>query len=411
MNSRDGIGDDGDNDGETKPPCFTIGAGDLLKGVTVVEFSQFISAPYVGQMLAQWGAEVWKIESPAGDPFRTWDGDLYGPPFQAYNQGKRSVVLDLKTPLGNRAAMDLVTGSDVLIENFRPGVLGRLGLGFPAIHAAAPHVVYCSISGFGEHGTRASEPGFDTLAQARTGLMSLLMDPENPKLRGPAFADGITGLTAVGAIAGALVKRYRTGRGSEVRTSLYESGVAFLGELVSNQTMVENRARDAQAFLFRTRDDQWLVVHLSGVPRFWSNLLAALDDDLLAADPRFADLALRRQNYEELADELGRRLLTGDRADWLSRLASADVPAAAVETIPSALANALTAELGMVQQPIEGMANTVPIVRNPVRVDGNRVVTPPAPAFGRDTVAALRLCGWDDELISTAVRDKAARIG
>lgn len=400
-----------ESSGMERTAVYPTAPSDLLSGVTIVEFSQFISAPYVGQILAQWGAEVWKVESPTGDPFRTWKGDLYGPPFQAYNQGKRSVVLDLKSELGQRAALELVRRSDVLIENFRPGVLDRLGLGYPAIRTTAPHVVYCSISGFGEHGSRGTEPGFDTLAQARTGLMSLLIDPDAPRLRGPALADGITGLTAASAIASALVKRYRTGRGSELRTSLYEASVSFLGELVSNQSMIENRARDAQAFLLPAGDERHLVIHLSGVERFWSNLGTVLDDDRLRNDPRFSTLDLRRANYEELSLEIGERLLSAGRDEWLDRLAAADVPAAAVNTIPSALADPLAAELGMIQDPLEGLANAVQTVRNPVRVDGRAVTGPPAPEFGRDTVAALRLCGWDDEAISGALRANAAYVG
>ncbi len=179
-----------------------------LAGVRVLELGNFISGPYAGQLLAEMGAEVIKVERPqGGDPFRSFDGTQLSPQFCAYNRGKRSVTIDINTSAGRNVLLKLAEGADVLLENFRPGVLDRLGLGWEVLQQKNPRLIYCSISGFGPDGPYADRPAYDTVAQSMSGFFSQLLDPERPRIAGPAMADAISGLYAALGIAAALAGR------------------------------------------------------------------------------------------------------------------------------------------------------------------------------------------------------------
>src|SRR5882724_3847479 len=163
-----------------------------LNEVRVVEIAHFITGPSASQLLADLGADVVKVEQPrVGDPFRAWNGGLYSPWFLAHNRSKRSLTLDLQTASGKEIISRLVTKADVLIENFRPGVAERLGIDYEKVRVLNPRLVYCSISGVGQTGPYAGRPSFDTIGQGLSGLLSLLVDPDNPRPVGPAFSDTI----------------------------------------------------------------------------------------------------------------------------------------------------------------------------------------------------------------------------
>ena len=199
-----------------------------LKGIKVVELGTFVTGPFAGMLLADLGATVIKVEVPGGgDPFRSYGGNLYGPQFQAFNAGKRSLALNLKSPEGVEALLRLLAASDILIENFRPGVLDKLGLGWATLHERSPRLIQCSITGFGTEGPNAERPCYDTVAQAASGYLSQFTDASTPDIRGPAVADSISGFYAAYGLLGALFERVRTGRGVKVEVSMLDALVAF----------------------------------------------------------------------------------------------------------------------------------------------------------------------------------------
>src|ERR1043165_1056313 len=192
-----------------------------LAGIRVLEVANFIAGPYAGALLADLGAEVVKIENPdGGDPFRGWHrGDTEQTAFWAYNRGKKSVTLNLREPAGREALRTLARDADVLLENMRPGVMDRLGLGYAQLQKVNPKLVFCSVTGFGPSGPYAERPAYDGVGQALGGLVSLLTDRTNPRPIGPNFADSLGGFFAAYGILGALVARARTGLGQKVDTS------------------------------------------------------------------------------------------------------------------------------------------------------------------------------------------------
>ena len=208
----------------------------MLEGVTVLDLGTMITGPLAAMLLADMGADVIKVEPPDGDPFRSFSKDGYSPQFVAYNRGKRSVVLDLRTADGQGALRRLLAGADVLIENYRPGTLARFGL--PAVLAAEfPRLVHCSITGFGRDGPYAARPAYDGVAQSYAGTLSLFLDPESPAVGGPTIADNVTGYTAALAVLGALVERGRTGRGRLVEVNMLEATMAFTPDAFTSQGM------------------------------------------------------------------------------------------------------------------------------------------------------------------------------
>ncbi|MEI9892295.1 MAG: CoA transferase [Caulobacteraceae bacterium] len=267
----------------------------VLNGVKVLEQGTFITGPCAAMMLADLGADVIKLESPGtGDPYRNFRGGYYSAHFQAYNRNKRAMGVDLKSE-GDRAIFyDLIRNADVYIQNFRPGAAGRMGADYETLKAINPRLVYCSISGFGQTGPYAARPSYDSVTQALSGFLGVAIDPAQPRILGPAMADAINGLyAALGALA-ALVERASTGQGRLLEVSMLEAMMHFavepftgyyaLGE-IPNAT---DRPRLAQAFILRTKDDRLIGLHLSSIEKFWTNLVEALDDEALRADPRFA---------------------------------------------------------------------------------------------------------------------------
>ena len=200
----------------------------VLSGIKVLEQGTFITGPAAGMFLADLGAEVIKIEQPgSGDPFRAFRGGLYSTHFQTYNRNKRSVTLNPKLPEDAAVFDELVKDADVYIQNFRPGAADRLGAGEAKLRGLNPRLVYCAISGFGQTGPAAARPAYDTVAQAASGFLKLLVNPANPRVVGPAVADAMTGFYAAYGILGALVERGRTGVGRKVEVSMLEAMCHF----------------------------------------------------------------------------------------------------------------------------------------------------------------------------------------
>ncbi len=352
-----------------------------LEGVRVIEIASYVTGPYAGMLLGDLGAEVLKIEPPEGDPFRGWEEGKYSPTFLGLNRNKKSVVLDLKQPEGRGALRRLLEGADVLVENHRPGVMERLGFGYAAVHESSPRLVYCSVTGFGPRGPDRDRPGYDTVGQARSGLLGMLTDLDDPQPLGVSLADHLTGLTAAYGVLGALLARERTGEGQLLETSLLQACLAFLSEnaaryLASGEVPTrETRTRLAQVFAFRAGDGLPFVVHLSSPPKFWEGLVGAIGRPKLLDDARFRSRPDRIKNHAALVAVLAEAFATAPRAAWLARLEERDVPCAPIATLEEVFDDAQVRELGMrvriahpERGPVDLVAPGVTLEKTPLRV-------------------------------------------
>ena len=350
-----------------------------LNGCRVVEISTMITAPLAGMMLADLGAEVVKVERREGDPFRSFAGALYSPHFAAFNRNKRSVVLDLQDPSGREALLKLVDESDVVLDNFRPGVLDRLKLATADLHARNPRIVHCSITGFGDDGPYSDRPAYDTVGQALSGIAGLSIDPANPRFAGTTISDNVTGMYAAYAILAALVERQKTGRGRRIEVNMMEASVAFMPDAFMNLEMLGlrndpfTRVAFSQSYVVRCQDGTLLAVHLSSQDKFWQGLLTVLAAPELGTDPRFARRPGRIENYLALADELQRRFATKPRAEWMSGLAGQDVPFAPVYRTDEVIDDAQVKALGTFRPMELPTGATVRCVQAPVLFDGERL--------------------------------------
>ena len=379
---------------------------DVLKGVRIVEQGTFITGPCCGMMLADLGADVIKIESPDGDPYRAYQGGSYSPHFQAYNRNKRSLALDMKQP-GDRGVFDtLIRDADVFIQNFRPGTADRLGAGAKRLQELNPKLVYCSISGFGGDGPYVDRPSYDSVAQALSGFLSVVVDPDRPRFLGPALADAITGIYASYGILGALFDRSRTGKGRVVEVSMLEAMAHFAVEpfaaffALGTVPKSSDRPRLAQAHILRTSDGGLIAIHLSSLEKFWTGLLAAVEAPELGTDPRFNTRLLRIDNYDALGRELDARFSRRTVADWVEKLGAADVPFAPINKVSDVVEDPQVKHLGLMV-PVENPHAAKQSVRPPVQFDGQRAQgVRPAPMLnehGDDIRARLTAAtGWPD---------------
>src|SRR5665213_1583073 len=366
-----------------------------LTGTRVVEQGTFITGPCAGMMLADLGADVIKIESPEGDPYRSYQKGQYSPHFQAYNRNKYSISLDLKSAPDREVFEELIGGADVYIQNFRPGTAERLGAGAKRLQALNPRLIYASISGFGSTGPYASRPSYDSVAQALSGFLSVVVDYKNPQFLGPALADAITGLYAAYGILGALVRRCQTGQGSLVEVSMLEAMAHFAVEpfaafFALGQTPTSaDRPRLAQAYILRTADERLIAIHLSSLEKFWQGLVAALDAPELSADPRFCTRLGRIAEYEALRVELDARFARQPLAHWVERLASNDVPYAPINRIDDVVDDQEVRHLGLIV-PVEGPHGASHAVRPAVQFGGQRARSVRAAPLLDEHGAAIR---------------------
>ncbi|MEY9907895.1 crotonobetainyl-CoA:carnitine CoA-transferase CaiB-like acyl-CoA transferase [Catenulispora sp. MAP12-49] len=326
-----------------------------LHGVLVADFSRVLAGPYATMLLADLGADVVKVERPgSGDDTRAW-----GPPFaadgtatyfQAVNRNKRSVALDLRAPKDAELAKELIRRADVVVENFLPGTMERLGLGYEQMREHDPGVIYCSITGFGD-GAGAELPGYDLLAQAVGGLMSVTGEPDRPAKAGVALVDVITGLHAAFGILAALRHRDATGEGQRVSVSLLTSllsgmvnhASAYLGAGVVPRAMGNRHPSIAPYEVFDAADRPLVIA--AGNDRQFHSLCTALDAPDLAADPRFGTNTSRVAHRDALAEELNRRLGTRPAEEWFASLTEAGVPCGPINDVAGAFA--LAEHLGL----------------------------------------------------------------
>ena len=329
-----------------------------LHGYRVVDLTSMISGPLGTMVLADQGADVVKVEAPGGDHTRAAANRRSGfsASFLNNNRGKRSVVLDLKTAGGLEALLRLAAGADVFVQNFRPGVAERIGVGEAAIRAVSPEVVYVSISGFGEHGPYAGKPVYDPLVQALSGLTTVQAgsDEARPRLVRTILPDKLTGFVAAQAITAALLARERTGRGQHVRLSMLGAVVAFLwGSDMGSQTFVGESVpqQDAASFadlIYETADDPIAVAVQSD--REWAALARALDRPEWLEDERFRTPELRQRHINERLALTQDVLRARPARDWLDLLTGAGVPCAPVLTRTAMIGHPQVLENGIVAE-------------------------------------------------------------
>ena len=374
----------------------------VLEGYRVIEHAEFITGPYTAMLLADMGADVIKVERPGrGDPFRSFEEGLYGPQFQAFNRDKRSIQLDLDSESDREVMRQLLESADVYVQNFRPGVIERLGFGAAEVMQRDPRLVYCSISGFGRDGPYANRPAYDTVGQALSGFLSMFVAPEMPRIVGPATADSVTGLYAACGILGALLARHATGRGRHVEVAMTAAMAHFSIEqyhryfvtgVVPNTT---DRGRVSQSFAFACADGALIALHLSSPIKFWEGFVKAIDVPSLAQDARFAARMDRVRNHEALEAALRPVFASRPRAEWLARLAAADVPHAPIHDLEDALDDPQMRHLDVEQtllHPTEGKVRTL---RSPIAFDGERNETKTPPPALNEHGAAIRASLWE----------------
>lgn len=356
-------------------PAAPEPGGGPLAGVLVADFSRILAGPYATMLLADMGADVVKVEGPAGDDTRTWtppERDGESTYYLGVNRGKRSIVLDLRDDADRTAARELVRRADVVVENLRPGGMARFGLDFDGVRETNPGVVYASISGFGS-GDGAHVPGYDLMVQAMSGLMSLTGDPDGPPFRaGISVFDVMAGNHATIGILAALRHRDRTGEGQHVEVNLLSSALTGLvnhsSAWVASGT-VPYRMGNAHPSVFPyeplpTADDD-LIVAVGNDAQF-RKLCAVLEIPGIADDPRFARNADRTANREQLRPILVERLATKRAVEWFDVLTGAGVPAGPIQTIDGGFAMAERFGLEPVVAVGEG-PRAVPTTRHPVR--------------------------------------------
>ena len=387
-----------------------------LSGMTVIEAGAYITAPYAAMMLADMGAQVIKVERPGGgDPFRRFDGDTYRPYFRSANRTKKSVVVDIRKPEGKEIFRKLAAGADLIIENNRPGVMDKLGLGYEELSKLNSRLVYCSITGFGNEGPYRDRPAFDTVGQALSGLLSLQVDPENPRLTGAAVGDGVTGLYACYAALSGLMQRERTGKGCRVETSMLAAGMSFLEfwfvDYYANKVL-PNMYRKSQinlSFGLRASDGKMLIIHLSSLPKFWEGLLIAIEAPQFATDPRFSTRPNRIENYELLRAELSAIFSRRPRAYWLEVLTANDIPNAPIYTFDEHASDPQVKHLGLLYElkHKNPKADPTTMLKRAVLIDGQTgfedAVAPPL--LGEHTFEVLKSYGYSDadlEKLATA---------
>jgi crotonobetainyl-CoA:carnitine CoA-transferase CaiB-like acyl-CoA transferase len=390
----------------------------MLEGIRVLDLSRVIAGPYCAMMLADLGADVVKVERPGrGDDMRHLgegkNGMTLG--FATINRNKRGIAVDLQHPEGVRVAVELAQRADVILENFVPGVAERLGLGYAAMSAANPAVVYASVSGYGQDGPYASRPGYNTIAMGMSGLMALTGQPGDPPTRpGGSISDVAASYIAFGAVCAALVQRFRTGRGAHLDVSLLASSLALLPDPSAHYfasgvapPRVGNRNPNVTpAEAFRAADGFVNVVILN--PDQYRKFCSALGDEALVTEPRFATNEARLANHPGFKARVEAALSKRPVAEWVERLIAAGIAAGPIYEFDQVFEDAQIRHMGMVREVDQPGLGAVRMLGFPFAVDGRRPpVRKPAPSLGQHTREVLLELGMSageiDRLIAAGV--------
>ena len=402
-------------------PARWLAHDGALSGLRVLDLSRIMSGPFATMTLADLGADVIKIEDHrAGDDTRAWAPPYQGDQaayFLSVNRNKRSLAVDLKDPECRELVCELARTADVIVENFRPGTAARLGLGYEDVCAVNPGIVYASISGYGQTGPYREEPGYDAIAQALSGMMSVTGEPDGPPVRfGVAGADLTAGMWATIGILAALHERKRTGHGQWVDVSLLDGQIAWLTYISSGYFAtgrVPVRYGSAHPTIvpyqaFPTADGHIMIA--VGNDGLWRRFAPAVGLGDLAEDPRYATNPDRVRNRDELLPLIEKALAARDAAEWSEVLAKAGVPAGRINTVDQALAHPQVVARGMVAETEHATAGTVRTVASPVKLSASppQVRTAP-PRHGEHTDDILAALGVDAARIADLRTRGAAR--
>ncbi len=395
-----------------------------LAGVRVLDLSNVLAGPFCAYQLALMGAEVIKIESPqGGDLARRLGADadaaakLMGVSFLAVNAGKQSITLNLKHAEGKEILKRMVAGADVLVENFRPGVMTRLGLDYDVLKKVNPGLVYCAISGFGQDGPWSDRPAYDQIIQGLSGLMSVTGDAQTAPLRaGFPICDTIGGMAAAFAIVSALAGKARTGEGCMIDVSMLEATLASMGWVVSNylatgkapEPMGNENFTAAPSGAFRT--GQGLLNIAANEQKQFESLCDEIARPQLKTDPRFAQREARKKNRYALKAEIEAGLVTASAAEWETRLNAAGVPSGQILSVPEILAQPQVSERHFVVDlaNVPGLEKAAHVTRGGFLIDGKPMQPSAAPpALGAQTATWLQNLGYDDDEIARLRAEKA----
>jgi formyl-CoA transferase len=385
-----------------------------LDGIRVIDLTQVMAGPYCCMLLGDMGADVIKVEPPGGEASRQMAFDLapgVSGPFLAVNRNKRGITLDLKQPAAVAILARLVATADVFVENYRPGVARRLGIGYETLGALNPRLIYCSISGFGQTGPYADRGGYDLIAQGMSGIMSATGSPDGPPVKvGVPITDLGAGLFGIFGILCALRARHVTGRGQLVDTSLFEAGLAlsaweateywYTGQIPRRLGTAHRLNAPYQAF--RASDGRFTVGAANS--RLWPRFCGILGLERLVDDPRFAGVGDRVAHQPELEREIEAVTRNHTRAYWLGRCEEVGIPAGPIYSVPEALADPQAVARHMVDEydypgagRVKALGNPVKLSRSPARLAKG------APRLGEDNAAVLGELGLG--------RDEIERLG
>lgn len=396
-----------------------------LDGVTVLDFTRVLAGPYCTMCLSDLGAAVIKIENPrGGDESRTFRPPSFGDEssyFLAVNRNKKSLALDVGTREGQAVARDLAAKADVIVENFRTGVMERWGLDYDTLAAADPSLVYCSISGYGRDGALSDRAGYDPVIQAESGMMSVTGEPDGDPMRmGVSLTDIVAGLFAGQAILAALYHRRETGQGQRIDVPLYDTGAAMLVPFASAYLTAGHEFRrfgNSSPFaqpigVFQAADGPFLLT--VGNDALWRRLCAdVLEAPDLPEDPEFRNNELRATNKPRLSAILNEIFARDTRDHWIAKMREHGVPAGPIRTVGEALDSPETADRGIVRKAPHKAAGTVPVVRSPMNLSATPVRDPVgSPLHGEHSEAVLRtVLGYDADRIAALAASGAVKLG
>jgi len=382
----------------------TEGTNGALDGIVAVDASGHVAGPYAGSLLGDLGCEVIKVELPGtGDPARGRDG--YSPVFRVLNRNKKSLTLNLREPEGREVLHRLLERADILIESFRPKTRKDLGLDYEELRQRNPGLIHCSVTAFGQSGPYESRPGFESIGQAVSGMLSLLTDPADPGMGGFSITAHATGVFAAYGILAALAARSRTGAGQFVDASLLQASMGFIEShfaefLNGGEAVTPKNFQRGRLFCLVAEDGRPLLVHLATHGRSWEALLRVIGRPDLLDDARFATYEDRAAHHDELAAILGEAIGGAPRAAWLERLGGEDLSHAPIYDAEEVFRDPQVRHLGLpreIHHPERGatrlIGSSVNLSATPPRL------ARPAPLAGENTDEVLRDLGYGSEAI------------